>query len=130
MSADVPDDRAWMGSGLGRDAEGSLTVFCDEFVHGGVVPDVRRLRRSEGAGWWINPNNDMFRITPPTDTPGEKVEYRVRIEIRCPGCDLNVELTGIPGSNDGALEILDNLVDNGVSRIALGRLCRLVSTWR
>lgn len=127
----VPDDGAWMGSGLGMNADGELTVYCDEPSHAGSTVDVRRLRRGEGAGWWINPNTDMYRVTREGTAPGDKVEFRARIELRCPGCDLNVELTGVPGSGgNGAMELLDRLVDGGVSRISLRRLCALVSNWR
>lgn len=131
-AADVstPDDRSWLGSGVGRSAPGRLRVYCSEPVHEGNRLPIRDLRRDVG-GWFVNPDLDTLRDDP---TPianladGTPLNYRVRIILRC-GCGLNLPLVG-EGADERAVHVLDMLADNGVSEIGLRRLCGLVSNWR
>ncbi len=130
----IPDHGAWMGSQVGMDGPAAtLLIECTERVHGDVPLPVRELRRGEnGAGWFINPNIDMVRDdpTPLGDLPpGSPAGYRLHLDIRCPDCDMNVALTGGDTPETSTVAILDLLVDGGAKRIALRRLCGLVSNW-
>lgn len=126
----TPDDRAWLGSGIGRSGPGRLSVYCDR-RHGEVL--VRELRRDDGAGWWINPNTDMIRDDPTPLSelpPGTPLRSRLHLTVACPACSLNVAFTASEVESESTLSILDNLVDGDVSRIELSRLCAIVSNWR